>query len=156
MHHSKPLHHFSTLFWLHLLFFMHFMIYFDLKWPWIEKHCKWTLKWLKMAWYHNFTHIARAKNWEGYRKNWMHFVYKLDNLFQSIRVSDENSPITKGFQFYNHILTQDFSAFNMHHSKPHHLFSTLFWLHLLFFMHFMIYFELKWPWIEKHCKWTLK
>ena len=31
----------------------------------------------------------------------------------------------------------------MHHSKPHHQFSTLFWLHLLFFM---IYFELKWPW----------
>ena len=26
---------------------------------------------------------------EGYGKNWMHFVYKTDNLFQSIRVSDE-------------------------------------------------------------------
>ena len=29
----------------------------------------------------------------------MHFVYKQDNLFRSIRVSDENSSITKGFQF---------------------------------------------------------
>ena len=38
----------------------------------------------------------------------MHFVYKLDNLFRSSRVSDENSSITKGFHFFKHILTQDF------------------------------------------------
>ena len=38
----------------------------------------------------------------------MHFVYKLDNLLRSIRVSDENSSITKGFHFFKHILTQDF------------------------------------------------
>ena len=38
----------------------------------------------------------------------------------------------------------------MHHSKPHHQFSTLLWLHLLFFMHFMIYFELNDPEIDKH------
>ena len=48
------------------------------------------------------------KSWEGYKKNWMHFVYKLDNLFRSIRVTDDNSSITKGFQFIKHILTQDF------------------------------------------------
>ena len=29
------------------------------------------------------------KSREGYDKNWMNFVYKLDNLFRSIRVSDE-------------------------------------------------------------------
>ena len=38
----------------------------------------------------------------------MHFVYKLDNLLRSIRVSDKNSSITKGFHFFKHILTQDF------------------------------------------------
>ena len=48
------------------------------------------------------------KIWEGYGKNWMHFVYKLDNLLRSIRVSDENSSITKGFYFFKYILTQDF------------------------------------------------
>ena len=47
------------------------------------------------------------KSWEGYQKNWMHFVYKLDNLLRSIRVSDENLSITKGFHFFKHILTQD-------------------------------------------------
>ena len=48
------------------------------------------------------------KSWEGYGENWMHFVYKLDNLLRSIRVSDENSSITKGFHFFKHILTQEF------------------------------------------------
>ena len=43
------------------------------------------------------------KSWEGYRKNWMHFGYKLDNLVRSIRVSNENSSITKGFQFFLNI-----------------------------------------------------
>ena len=60
------------------------------------------------------------------------------------------------FIFLNLLQLKTFSAFNMHHSKPHHQFSTIFWLHLLVFMHFMIYFELKWPWIEKHLKWTPK
>ena len=32
-------------------------------------------------------------------KNWMHFVYKTDNLIRSIRVSYENSSVTKGFHF---------------------------------------------------------
>ena len=31
------------------------------------------------------------KSWEGYGKNWMHFMYKLNHLFRCIRVSDENS-----------------------------------------------------------------
>ena len=48
------------------------------------------------------------KSCEGYGKNWMHFVYKLDNLLRSIKVSDENSSITKGFHIFKHILTQDF------------------------------------------------
>ena len=94
------------------------------------------------------------QSWVGYRKNRVHFVYKLDNLFRSIRVSDENSSITKGFQFFKQILNQDF--FRMHHSKPHHQFSTLFWLHLLFSMHLMNCFEPNDPEVKKHHKWTLK
>ena len=48
------------------------------------------------------------KSREGYGKNWTHFVYKLDNLFRSIRVSDENSPVTWARQFFKLITTQDF------------------------------------------------
>ena len=36
---------------------------------------------------------------ECYDKNWMHFVYKLDHLFRSVRVLDENSTLTKAFHF---------------------------------------------------------
>src|SRR4051812_43034011 len=38
----------------------------------------------------------------------MYFVYKLDHLFQSTRVSNENSSITKTFHFSNIISTQVF------------------------------------------------
>ena len=37
---------------------------------------------------------------EGYGKNWTHFVYKLENLFWSIRVSDENSSVTCALQCF--------------------------------------------------------
>ena len=53
----------------------------------------------------------------------MHFVYKTDNL--TIRVSHGNSCVIKGFHFLELIWTHSFSVFKMHHSKPHHRFSTL-------------------------------
>ena len=40
------------------------------------------------------------KSCGGYGKNWIHFVYKLDNLFQTNRVSDENPSITKEISFF--------------------------------------------------------
>jgi hypothetical protein len=87
-----------------------------------------------------------CKSWEDYGKNWMQFVYKLDHLFQSTRVSDENSSVTKTFHFSKRISTQEFFCI---HFNP-------FWLHLLFFMHLMIYFELNHLVIRKHYKWTHK
>ena len=40
------------------------------------------------------------KRLERYGKKWMHFVYKMDNLFQSIGVSGENSSVTEGISFF--------------------------------------------------------
>ena len=40
------------------------------------------------------------KSGQGHGKNWTHFVYKLDNLFRSIRVSDENSSVTRALHFF--------------------------------------------------------
>ena len=51
-------------------------------------------------------HVQKSR--EGHGENWTHLVYKLDNLFRSIRVSDENSSVTRG----------------MHHSKRRHQFPT--------------------------------
>ena len=87
----------------------------------------------KLAWYHHFTHIACAKKLRGLRENWMHFVYKTDNLFRSIRVSYGNSFVTKGFHFFNLFELHSFSVFKMHHSKTHHQFTTL--------SHFICYFS---------------
>src|SRR3954464_8610201 len=72
----------------------------------------------------------------------MHFVYKLDHLFQSTRVSDENSSVTKTFHFSKLISTQDF--FCIQHATFKATYSNFnpFCLHLLFFMHLMIYFQL--------------
>ena len=52
-------------------------------------------------------------------------MYKLDNLFRSIRVSDENSSVTRALQcFINLFELQPIFAFSMHHSKRRHQFPT--------------------------------
>ena len=83
----------------YLLFFMHLLIILSYKTLKLKSISNELWKGWKLAWYHHFTHIACAINWEGYGKNWMHFLYKTDNLFRSIRVSYGNSSVTKGFQF---------------------------------------------------------
>ena len=45
---------------------------------------------------------------KGYGINWTHFVYKLENLFRSIRVSDENSSVTQALHFFNLFELQTF------------------------------------------------
>ena len=85
----------------------------------------------------------------------MHFVYKLDNLFRSIRVSDENSSVTKAFHFSKLITTPDFFAFSMHDSRPRHQLSTLSNI-ICYFSCIYWFFELNDPEIEKQYKWTLK
>ena len=40
------------------------------------------------------------KSREGHGENWTHLVYKLDNLFRSIWVSDENSSVTRALQCF--------------------------------------------------------
>ena len=75
-------------------------------------------------------HVQKSR--EGYRKNWMHFVYKMDNLFRSITVSDENSSVTKAFYFLNNLnitkLNIMIKHINIKHQKkesPKNLFSKL-------------------------------
>ena len=65
------------------------------------------------------------KSREGHGKNWTHFVYKLDKLFRSIRVSDENSSVTRALQcFLNLFELQPIFVFSMQHSKRRHQFPT--------------------------------
>ena len=87
---------------------------------------------------------------------WMHFVNKMDNLFRSIRVSDENSSVTKALHHFKLITTPDFLC--VHYAPFKATSSTFnpFWHNLIFLMRFLICFELNDPEIEKHYKWTLK
>ena len=87
-------------FWLHLLFFMHLLIILSYKTMKLKSIWNELWKGWKLAWYHNFTHIACARKKRGLGKNWMHFMYKTDNLLRSIRVSYGNSSVTKGFHFF--------------------------------------------------------
>ena len=109
-----------------------------------------------LAWYHHFTHMACAKSREGDDKNWMHFMYKLDTLFRSITVPDENSFVTKALHYFNLITTLDFLC---DHYAPFKATSSTFnpfWHNLLYLMHLKICFELNDPEIEIYYNWTLK
>ena len=99
-------------------------------------------------------HVQKSR--EGYGKNWMHFVYKLDTLFRSIRVSDENSFVTKALHYFKFITTPDLLC--VHYAPFRATSSTFnpFWHNLIFLMHLLICFELNDPEIGKHYKWTLK
>ena len=118
----------SNMFWHHLLFFGHLPncleSYMTVK---LKISTKWILKMLKLGMVSSYhPHSMREKSREGHGKNWMHFVYKLDNLFRSIRVSDENSSVTPAIQNFNNLLQlRTFFAFNRRHSKPRHQLSTL-------------------------------
>ena len=86
-------------------------------------------------------HVKKSR--EGYGKNWKHFVYKMDNLFRSIRVSYGNSSVTKGFHFLKLIWNPDFfCAQNAPFKAALSIFDP-FWLHLLFFMHLLIILSYK-------------
>ena len=52
-------------------------------------------------------HVQKSR--DGYGKNWITLVYKLDTLLRNISVSDENSSVTPAIQrFYNLLQLQKF------------------------------------------------
>ena len=89
------------------------------------------------------------KSREGYGKNRMHYVYKLDNLFWSIGFSDENSSVTPALHFFNLLQLRNFFALSMHHSKPCHQLSTLSDIicYFSFIYRFVLRAKLPWSWI---------
>src|SRR4051812_27448241 len=61
-----------------------------------------------LAWYHHLTHITCVQKLRGLRQKLDALRVKLDHLFQSTRVLDENSSVTKTFHFSKLISTQHF------------------------------------------------
>src|SRR3954468_20361995 len=77
-------------------------------------------------------------------------------MFQSTSVSNENSSVTKAFQISKLISTLDFLCIQYAPFKATYYNFNPFSLHLLVFMHLMIYFELNDPEIGKHYNLTQK
>ena len=73
----------------------------------------------------------------------MHFVYKTDNLFQSISISSGNSSLTKKIHFLKLIWTPDFLCVQNAPFKATSSFFNPFLLHLLFFLHLLIILSYK-------------
>ena len=121
---------------------MHLMIYFELNDPVIWKNYKWNHKRLKLGMVssfepHNmFAKVERITTKIGCTSctNW--------TIFQSTKVSDENSSLTKTFHFSKLISTQDFFCIQHATFKATYWNFNPFWLHLVVFMHLMIYFLL--------------
>ena len=97
----------SSIFNPFLTSFAIFHAFHDLFYPKMTLNLKSTTNELwkgwNLAWCQNFTHIACAKMLRGLREKLDALRLQLDNLLRSIRVSDENSSITKGFYFFLNI-----------------------------------------------------
>ena len=105
MHHSKPHHQFSTLsdfIWYFSCIYWLFWAIRPRNWIAFQMNSEKVESWHGIIIWPTY-HVQESR--EGYGKNWMHFVYKTDNLFQSMRISYGNSSVTKGFHFFELIWT---------------------------------------------------
>ena len=102
MHNSNPHHQLSTLSDLICYFRCIYWFVFRAKSPWKWKSLRNKLwKGWSLARYHHFTRIACAKKWRGLRQKMDALrVQTGQSLRKYIRVSDENSSVTKGFHFF--------------------------------------------------------
>ena len=105
-----------------------------------------------LAWYHHFTHIACTKKLRGLRQKLDALRVQNGQSLSKYQVFIRKHVYYKGISFFE---LHTFCVFKMHHSKPHHHFSTL--------SHFICYFSwIYWffalydPENEKHYKWALK
>ena len=142
---------------LHLLFFMHLLICFELNNPEIEKHYKWTLKRLKLGMVSSYRPHSMCKKVEWVTAKTG--CTSCTNWTLSFEVSGFRTKthlLQKALHFLELITTPDFLC--VHYAAFKATSSTFnpFRLHLLFFMHLLICFELNDPEIENHYKWTLK
>ena len=98
------------------------------------------------------------KSREGHGEKWTHLVYKLDNLFRSIRVfGRELICYMATSMFFKRIWTPDFFCVQYAAFKATSSISNMFWHHLLFFGHVPHFLEssltVK---LKIITKWTLK
>ena len=125
IHHSKSHHQLSTLsdfIW----YFSCIYWFFKLNDPEIEKHYKWTPKRLKVGIISSFHPHSMCKKVERLTaKTGCTSCTKRTISFKVSGFHPETRLLQRDFILLNLFELHSFSMFKMHHSKPHHQFSTL-------------------------------
>ena len=112
-------------FWLHLLFFMHLLIILSYKTLKLKSISNEPWKGSKLAWYHHFIHIACARKLRGLRQKLDAFRVQNGQSVSKYQCFIWKLVCYKRISFSWNYLNFIFFVFKMHHSKPHHQFSTL-------------------------------
>ena len=110
----------------------------------------------KLAWYHHFTHIACYKKLRGLRQKLDALRVQNGQSLSKYQGFGRKLICYKGISFFELIWTPYFLCVQNAPFKATSSVFNPFWLHLVFFMHLLIFFELNDPEIEKQYKWTLK
>ena len=128
--------------------------FFELNDPEIEKRYKWTLKRLKVGIVSSFHPHSMCKKVERVRAKTVCTSYTKSTVYFEVSwFPTKTHLLQRDFIYLNLFELQTFCVLKMHHSKPHHQFSTLSDF-ICYFSCIYWFFELNDPEIEKHFKWT--
>ena len=109
-----------------------------------------------MAWYHHLTNITCVQKLRGLRQKLDALRVQTGPSLSKCEGFRRKLICYKEISFSKLISTQDFFCIQHATFKATYWNFNPFWLHLLFFMHLMIYFELNDLEIGKHYNWTQK
>ena len=104
---------------------MHLLIIFSYKTLKLKSISNELWKGWKLAWYHHFTHGMCKKVERFTAKTECTLCTKCTISFEVSGFHTETHQLQRDFIFLNLFELHTFSVFKMHHSKPHHQFSTL-------------------------------
>ena len=121
MHYSKPHHQFQP-FLTSFVIFMHLLIFLSYVTLKMKSTTNELWKGWKLAGYHHFTHIACAKKLRGLWQKLDALRVQNGQSLSKYQVFIRKHVYYKGISFFEH---HTFCVFKMHHSKPHHHFSTI-------------------------------
>ena len=108
----------------------------------------------KLTWYHHFTHIACGKKLRGLRQKLEALRVQNGQSLSKYEGFIQKLICYKGISFFELIWTVDILCVQNEPFKATSSIFNPFWLHLVFFMHLLI-FRLNDPEIKKHYKCTL-
>src|SRR6266536_297 len=109
-----------------------------------------------MAWYHHLSHITCVKKLRGLRQKLDALRVQTGQSLSKYQGFRRKLICYKGIPFFKLITTPEILCVRYAPFKATSSTFNPFCLHLQFFIHLMICFELNDPKIEKEYKWTLK